>query len=142
MKRVNVVYSLITNGDRDQSKILLVKNSDHGRWSLPGGAVENGETLEMAAIREAKEETGLDIEVFGIVAVNECMFTGINEHALFFTFKANIVGGHEEIRMPDEIEEIQWFDIDQADKLLPFYKDGLSQMIHSFEVPYNNQGII
>jgi 8-oxo-dGTP diphosphatase len=140
MKRINVVYSLITN--IDHSKILLVKNRDNGRWSLPGGAVEHGEFLEVAAIREAKEETGLDIEVFGIVAVNECKFTSIDEHAIFFTFNAKIVGGREVITIPDEIEDMQWIDIDQADKLMPYYNGGMSHIIRNrIEVTYNNQGI-
>lgn len=74
MIRVDVAYSLIT--DPTNSKILMVRNVDDSsdRWSLPGRAVERGEALDQAAIREAKEETGLDIKVHGIVAVNECKF--------------------------------------------------------------------
>jgi 8-oxo-dGTP diphosphatase len=56
MKRTDVVYSLIT--DLTRSKILMVLNIDNGRWTLPGGAVEESETLEAAAIREVKEERG------------------------------------------------------------------------------------
>jgi len=56
MNRVDVTYSLIT--DNSKTKVLLVKNVGNGSWSLPGGAVEKDETLEQAAIREVKEETG------------------------------------------------------------------------------------
>ncbi|MGC6588449.1 NUDIX hydrolase [Paenibacillus sp. Dod16] len=63
MKRIDVAYSLIT--DKDKTKILMVKNHKNGTWSLPGGGVEENETLDAAAIREAKEETGYDIKVHG-----------------------------------------------------------------------------
>src|SRR2546428_7972306 len=56
----------------DGSRVLLVKRANEplkGEWSLPGGAVEIGETLEAAIRREVREETGLDVEVGPIVDV-------------------------------------------------------------------------
>ncbi|WP_366247859.1 NUDIX hydrolase [Terribacillus aidingensis] len=46
----------------DQGHILLIKGPKRG-WEMPGGQVEEGESLEQAAIREVKEESGIDIEV-------------------------------------------------------------------------------
>ena len=62
------VGAVIVDGDR----VLLVKRANEplkGEWSLPGGAVEIGETLERALVREAREETGLDVEVGPVVDV-------------------------------------------------------------------------
>ncbi|PWW39919.1 MULTISPECIES: NUDIX hydrolase [Paenibacillus] len=140
MIRVDVAYSLIT--DPTNSKILMVRNVDDSsdRWSLPGGAVEREESLDQAAIREAKEETGLDIKVHGIVAVNECKFPKKEEHVIFITFKGEVLGGNEEIVRPNEISEIAWIDIERAEQLMPYYKDGLRRLIDGYEITYFNEG--
>jgi ADP-ribose pyrophosphatase YjhB (NUDIX family) len=51
----------------DQRRILLQRRTDSGNWALPGGAMEITESLTDSAVREVKEETGLDIEVTGLV---------------------------------------------------------------------------
>ena len=53
-------------------KVLLVKRGQaprRGHWSIPGGGQELGETLQEAACREVKEETGINIEVMGLIDV-------------------------------------------------------------------------
>ena len=62
------VGAVILDGDR----VLLVKRGHEplkGEWSLPGGAVEIGETLDAAVAREVLEETGLDVDVGPVVEV-------------------------------------------------------------------------
>ena len=53
----------------DQGKVLLQRRGDSNKWGFPGGAVEPGETPEMTAVREAKEETGLDVSVGRLIGV-------------------------------------------------------------------------
>ena len=109
----------------------MVHNKDVNSWSLPGGAVEEDETLEQAAIREAKEETGLIVKIRDVVAINECFFLEDKEQVLFVTFRAEIIGGKISIENPDEISKITWVDILTADKLMPYHKCGISKLIHN-----------
>ncbi|BCO89001.1 MULTISPECIES: NUDIX hydrolase [Mycobacterium avium complex (MAC)] len=53
----------------EQGRILLVKRRDNTLWALPGGGHDIGETIAGTAAREVKEETGLDVEVTGLVGV-------------------------------------------------------------------------
>ena len=56
------------------SRVLLVRRGappNQGRWSVPGGAVEIGETVERAAVRETREETGVDVAPSGVVWVTD-----------------------------------------------------------------------
>ncbi|MFJ7685993.1 NUDIX hydrolase [Peribacillus butanolivorans] len=128
MLRVDVAYAFIYK--EDEHKILMVNNKG-GTWSLPGGAVEQGETLKQAVIRETKEETGLTIEVEEVVAVNEAIFKEKGHHALFITFKAKIVDGEISIQDKDEISEIVWIDIPKANELMPYHPNGVESLLKS-----------
>ncbi|WP_411076725.1 NUDIX domain-containing protein [Streptomyces sp. cmx-10-25] len=50
-----------------QGRLLLQRRRDNDLWALPGGAMETAESLPGAAVREVKEETGLDVEITGLV---------------------------------------------------------------------------
>jgi ADP-ribose pyrophosphatase YjhB (NUDIX family) len=60
---VNVV---VTN---DNGEILLIRRTDNDNWALPGGAIDLGESVSQAAVRETKEETGIYCEITGIVGI-------------------------------------------------------------------------
>lgn len=55
--------------DEEKGVVLIERNNEPHGLALPGGFVNTGETVEHAAIREMKEETGLDIELLGIIGV-------------------------------------------------------------------------
>ncbi len=60
---VNVV---VTN---DVGEVLLIRRTDNDNWALPGGVVDIGESLPQAAIRETREETGVDCEITGLSGI-------------------------------------------------------------------------
>ncbi|MFE9779277.1 NUDIX domain-containing protein [Streptomyces sp. NPDC005775] len=51
----------------DRGRILLQRRTDSGLWALPGGGMEMADSLPGTAVREVKEETGLDVEITGLV---------------------------------------------------------------------------
>ena len=57
---------VVTN---DAGEILLVRRSDNDNWAVPGGAVDLGESVADAAVRETKEESGIDCEINGFVGI-------------------------------------------------------------------------
>jgi ADP-ribose pyrophosphatase YjhB (NUDIX family) len=60
---VNVV---VVNGE---GSILLIRRTDNGNWAVPGGAVDLGESVAQAAVRETLEESGIECEITGIVGI-------------------------------------------------------------------------
>ena len=101
---------LIARGAADHSgdEILLVRQN-YGRryWSLPGGSMEPGESVEQAAIREAKEETGLDVRLTRLVGV----YSKPALDALAICFEAEVIGGSIE-EATDEVVECRYFRAD------------------------------
>jgi 8-oxo-dGTP diphosphatase len=134
VKRVNVAYVILVN--ENKGKILMVKNkgTKGSYYTLPGGAVEEGETLGEAARREAREETGLIIETKGLAGVSEAYFEERGHHAVFFYFHAEIKSGKIGISFPDEIEEVIWMNFAKAKEYI-----GITSIAGS--VPYSFQGV-
>jgi 8-oxo-dGTP diphosphatase len=96
--------TFIAQGD----SILLVRQGYGKRyWSLPGGSMEPGESVDQAAVREVKEETGLDVRLTRLVGV----YSRPAEGALAVCFEGEIVGGSFCEAM-DETPECRYFPAD------------------------------
>ncbi len=113
MPAIAAIVAILQNG-----KILLTKREDFEVWCLPGGGVEDGESLAEAAIREAKEETGLDVELTRLVGVYSRIGGMWNDmHAILFA--AEPVGGVLKMQLGETIE-VAYFPFDEIPEELLF----------------------
>lgn len=95
----------------DDEKVLLTKREDFEVWCLSGGGVEEGESLAEGAIREVKEETGLEVELTRLVGVYSRMGGGMQDiHAVLYVGKP--IGGKLRLQEHETID-VAYFPFDQ-----------------------------
>ena len=96
----------------DGNKILLVKRRrrpHQGKWALPGGFVEYGETVEAAAKREIQEETGIVIDLSEILGVYSDPERDPRGHTVSVVFVGEKVGG--QLQGGDDAADAKWYDM-------------------------------
>ncbi|MFD3535559.1 NUDIX domain-containing protein [Streptomyces sp. NPDC058664] len=115
---VPAVTAFVVN---DADEVLLERRSDNGRWGMPGGVQEIGESIAGTVRREVLEETGIAVEVIGLVGI----FTDPG-HVIEFSdgevrqefslcFRARPISG--EIKVSSESFEVRWVPRSDVDSL-------------------------
>ena len=104
-----------------EGKILLEKRKNEpsrGKWSIPGGLVELGESVEQAVIREVKEETGLDVEALCLVdVVDNINFDArgkVKYHYVIVDFLVNIRCGLP--KAASDADELKWVPFSEVEE--------------------------
>ena len=113
-------------------RVLIVRRGRppaHGLYTLPGGGVELGETLEQAVVREVREETGLAVAPLALVGFREAIGRDaagrIERHFVILPFAARWIAG--EIALNEELAEAQWRRPDELASLKT--TDGLAEIV-------------
>lgn len=101
----------------DEGRLLLHRRSDNAQWSIPGGAMELGERIAETAIREVREETGLEVDISQLVGIYSdpghvvAYSDGEVRQQFSICFACRVVGGQE--ATSDESLEVAFFPPDQ-----------------------------
>lgn len=112
------------NGDGTH-RVALIRTSTEGRWQLPKGIIDAGETPEVAALREVREEAGIDCRLLEKLDTIEYWFYAAYDgerkryhkfvHFFLMEYLAGNVSDHDH-----EVEEARWVDVDDAVGMLAF----------------------
>jgi ADP-ribose pyrophosphatase YjhB (NUDIX family) len=109
----SIVPSVNVAVTNDAGEVLLIRRSDNANWALPGGAVDIGESLIQAAVRETREETGVDCEITGMSGIytdpaHVLLYTSNGEVRQEFSIvlTARATGGKP--RPSSETSEVRW----------------------------------
>ena len=106
-------------------EVALISVGERNRWQLPKGLVDAGETPEVAAVREAREETGIETELVAPIDKIEYWYYATNRgarvrfhkfvHFYLLRYVSGDVSGHDR-----EVNEARWMEIDEARTMLAF----------------------
>lgn len=113
---------------RRGNEVLLMKRFntgyEDGKYCFPGGHVEKGEEIKKAAIREAKEEIGIDIEEDKVNVIHVFNRKVKDNAYIDFILECHEWKGNIRIMEKDKADEIKWFDIDNMpNNVIPFMKE-------------------
>lgn len=114
--------AVVLDETESEKKVLLIKNKRSAHWGFPKGHIEEGESEKETAIRETKEETGIDIDIVdGFSCKSEYTIQGKVEKAVvIFLAKAK---NNRVVKQDEEIDEYIWVDFGAAMRMLKFEND-------------------
>ncbi|TCP41616.1 ADP-ribose pyrophosphatase YjhB (NUDIX family) [Tamaricihabitans halophyticus] len=105
----------------EHGRVLMIRRTDNNLYAIPGGGQDIGETISQTVIREVREETGIEVEVAGVIGIYSDP-----EHVIAFTdgevrqefsicFRAHPTGGN--LRTSSESKEVHWIEPVKLDEL-------------------------
>ncbi|WP_155371684.1 NUDIX domain-containing protein [Catellatospora vulcania] len=118
--------------------VLMQRRADSGNWSLPGGIMEIGETMQQCVVREVKEETGLDIEITGLLGIYTdpqhviAYADGEVRQEFNITYRARVTGGA--ITVSHESTDVRFVDPVDFDRI-PIHDTVRLRLHHHAEGP-------
>ncbi|SFA77854.1 MULTISPECIES: NUDIX hydrolase [unclassified Bacillus (in: firmicutes)] len=124
------VAILVLNANHE---ILLIKHPRRG-WEFPGGFVDQGESIKVAAVREVKEESGLDIELTNFYGIDQI----VTSSTCVFLFQGRVMGGT--LMISNESEDACFVSLLKAKRLIQDegYKGRLDRCLEQNGNPFIN----
>jgi 8-oxo-dGTP diphosphatase len=97
--------------EKDGQVLLVKRKNAHGAgsWAVPGGHLEFGETPEKCAIRETREEVGIEITDVRFVAITNDIFADEGKHYITIWMRGTLQSGEPHIAAAREVAEVGWF---------------------------------
>jgi ADP-ribose pyrophosphatase YjhB (NUDIX family) len=97
----------------DAGDVLMIRRSDNDNWAVPGGAIDLGESLVQAAVRETREESGIECQITGIVGIytdpkHVLLYTSNGEARQEFSIVLTASVGGGTPTTSDESSEVAW----------------------------------
>lgn len=111
----SIVVAVTAFVQDDASRLLMIRRTDNDYYTIPGGAQDVGETLTQTVVREVEEETGITVEVTGLIGIYSdpghviAYDDGEVRQEFSICFRARPVSG--EVRTSDESKEVHWTDV-------------------------------
>ena len=112
--------------DGDRVEVVIIKTSSEGRWQLPKGIIDPGETSEIAALREVREEAGITCEIIDVLDTIEYWFVAAYDggpkkryHKQVHFFLMRYIDGDTN-NHDHEVSEARWVKIENAETMLAF----------------------
>jgi 8-oxo-dGTP pyrophosphatase MutT (NUDIX family) len=115
-----------------EGRLLLAQRADSGLWCIPGGASDVGESPSAGAVREVKEETGLEVRANRVIGVFDNRSFGlpsVARHAYYLVFECEVLGG--ELTPSIETTDFRWVTEEEA-MALPLFRTHLKKVPAAF----------
>lgn len=132
----SVVPSVVAAVVNDTGELLLIHRTDNGMWALPGGGHDIGESIADTVVREVHEETGIHVQVTGLVGLYTnprhvmAYDDGEVRQQFSIAFRARPTGGH--LRGSTESKAVRWVPAGELDDL-PMHPSMRLRIQHALE---------
>lgn len=111
-----LISAVVLLKKQDDNIFVLLNERSPGKWELPGGKVEKGESTKDAAIREIKEETNINIDPEKLITVNEMMPEyKTNKRCNYYGY---FISSNQKIKAGSDAKNLQWFSVDELPNIL------------------------
>jgi 8-oxo-dGTP pyrophosphatase MutT (NUDIX family) len=123
---------VVLRGNGDETEVVIAGRDSDRTWVFPKGTPDRGETIEETAIREVREESGLDVEIVRSIGTIDYWFAvpGERVHKIVHFFLMRSQGG-DVSRHDHEYDDVRWVSVADARRMLTYdtYRDMLDRAI-------------